>query len=101
MMIINDIDSTTTLSLTTTATEYTSLFPVGPSTGDGIVLLFFGDNTEIVYVGNATKTKLIPIPVGAVEYSPINHEEWVENGLTYFWAAGPTDVTVSVLLARG
>jgi hypothetical protein len=100
-MKITTIQSTTTLSLTTTAVDRADLLPDGVSNGDGIVLLFFGDNTEIVYMGNADKSKRIPIPVGATEYSTINRDTWVAAGMTYFWAAAATDVTVSVLPARG
>lgn len=100
-MKITTIQSTTTMALTTTAVDKVSLFPDGPSSGDGIVLLFFGDNTEIVYMGNADKSKSIPIPVGATEYSTINRDTWVASGMTYFWAAGVTNVTMSVLPARG
>lgn len=100
-MKITEILSTTTLSLTTSAVDYSTLFPDGVSSGDGIALLFFGDNTQQCYVGNSDKSLRIPIASSALEYSTINRDTWVANGLTYLWADSATDLTVSVLAVRG
>lgn len=99
-MKLSNIISTTTLSLTTSAVDYASLLPDGPSPGDGVALLFFGDNTATCYLGNSDKSKRIPIAGEVLEYSTINRDTWVANGLTYMWADSATDLTVSVLAVR-
>ena len=100
-MKLSNIISTTTLSLTTSAVDYAALFPDGPSAGDGVALLFFGDNTATCYFGNADKSRRLPVAGEVLEYSTINRDTWVAQGLTYMWADSATDITVSVLAVRG
>jgi len=96
-MRVVDIVTTTTLSLTVTPTNLATLIPDRVGGWEGLVLLFHGNNTEVLRLGNLARTKYLPVPTALTEYSVINRDKFVNGGLLYLSTdTGTSPVTVTI-----
>jgi hypothetical protein len=100
-MRIVDIYATATLSLTTdpTANDLADLIPDIVGGWEGIAVIFHGDHTAAIRLGNAAGTKYLPLPSAQFgEYSTLHRDKMVQNGLLFLsCAAGTTDCTVTLV----
>jgi hypothetical protein len=96
-----DIITTELLALTNDSIDLAQYVPDQPGLGhwEGILIIFHGDHTSTLKLGNASGTKYLPIPPGSMlSYSAINRDQFVAKNLLNLSAQIATSCTITICL---